>query len=88
MNLSANFPTTPIPPLANGLQLLVANVKRLGAGSFVFIGFRVLLLDEATSALITVTESDVIESPRVIAGAATVVIAHRLSTVMPLRSDL
>jgi len=57
--------------------------QRLALARSFYRGSEFLLLDEATSALDNRTESDVIEALDVIGRrCTTVVIAHRLSTVM------
>ncbi|TWB93807.1 ATP-binding cassette subfamily B protein [Synechococcus sp. Ace-Pa] len=67
----------------NGLQLSGGQRQRLALARSFYRGSEFLLLDEATSALDNRTESDVIEALDVIGRrCTTVVIAHRLSTVM------
>lgn len=67
----------------NGLQLSGGQRQRLALARSFYRHARFLLLDEATSALDNRTESDIIEALDVIGRrCTTVVIAHRLSTVM------
>ena len=67
----------------NGLQLSGGQRQRLALARSFYRHARFLLLDEATSALDNRTESDIIEALEVIGRrCTTVVIAHRLSTVM------
>ncbi|MCP9772329.1 ABC transporter ATP-binding protein [Synechococcus sp. Tobar12-5m-g] len=67
----------------NGLQLSGGQRQRLALARAFYRRARFLLLDEATSALDNRTESDVIEALEVVGRrCTTVVIAHRLSTVM------
>ncbi|MGB5239632.1 MAG: ABC transporter ATP-binding protein, partial [Prochlorococcaceae cyanobacterium] len=67
----------------NGLQLSGGQRQRLALARAFFRRARFLLLDEATSALDNRTENEVIEALEVVGRrCTTVVIAHRLSTVM------
>lgn len=67
----------------NGLQLSGGQRQRLALARCFYRRSQFLLLDEATSALDNRTENDIIESLEVIGRrCTTVVIAHRLSTVM------
>ena len=67
----------------NGLQLSGGQRQRLALARSFFRGSQFLLLDEATSALDNRTENEIIQSLEVIGRrCTTVVIAHRLSTVM------
>ena len=67
----------------NGLQLSGGQRQRLALARSFYRHARFLLLDEATSALDNRTENDIIEALDVIGRrCTTVVIAHRLSTVM------
>jgi ATP-binding cassette subfamily B protein len=67
----------------NGLQLSGGQRQRLALARSFFRGSEFLLLDEATSALDNRTESEIIQALEVIGRrCTTVVIAHRLSTVM------
>jgi len=67
----------------NGLQLSGGQRQRLALARCFYRGSQFLLLDEATSALDNRTENEVIQSLEVIGRrCTTVVIAHRLSTVM------
>ncbi len=67
----------------NGLQLSGGQRQRLALARSFYRCSRFLLLDEATSALDNRTENEIIEALEVIGRrCTTVVIAHRLSTVM------
>jgi ATP-binding cassette, subfamily B, bacterial len=67
----------------NGLQLSGGQRQRLALARSFYRGSEFLLLDEATSALDNRTENEIIEALEVIGRrCTTVVIAHRLSTVM------
>ncbi len=67
----------------NGLQLSGGQRQRLALARAFFRRARFLLLDEATSALDNRTENEVIEALDMVGRrCTTVVIAHRLSTVM------
>ncbi len=67
----------------NGLQLSGGQRQRLALARAFYRRARFLLLDEATSALDNRTENEVIEALEVVGRrCTTVVIAHRLSTVM------
>lgn len=67
----------------NGLQLSGGQRQRLALARSFYRRSRFLLLDEATSALDNRTEHEIIEALEVIGRrCTTVVIAHRLSTVM------
>lgn len=67
----------------NGLQLSGGQRQRLALARSFYRGSRFLLLDEATSALDNRTEHEIIQALEVIGRrCTTVVIAHRLSTVM------
>ncbi len=67
----------------NGLQLSGGQRQRLALARAFFRRARFLLLDEATSALDNRTENEVIEALELVGRrCTTVVIAHRLSTVM------
>jgi ATP-binding cassette subfamily B protein len=67
----------------NGLQLSGGQRQRLALARCFYRQARFLLLDEATSALDNRTEHEIIEALEVIGRrCTTVVIAHRLSTVM------
>jgi len=67
----------------NGLQLSGGQRQRLALARSFYRGSEFLVLDEATSALDNRTENEIIQSLEVIGRrCTTVVIAHRLSTVM------
>ena len=67
----------------NGLQLSGGQRQRLALARSFYRGSEFLLLDEATSALDNRTENEIIQALEVIGRrCTTVVIAHRLSTVM------
>jgi ATP-binding cassette, subfamily B, bacterial len=67
----------------NGLQLSGGQRQRLALARSFYRGAQFLLLDEATSALDNRTENEIIQALEVIGRrCTTVVIAHRLSTVM------
>ncbi len=67
----------------NGLQLSGGQWQRLALARSFYRGSQFLLLDEATSALDNRTENEIIQALEVIGRrCTTVVIAHRLSTVM------
>jgi ATP-binding cassette subfamily B protein len=67
----------------NGLQLSGGQRQRLALARSFYRGSQFLLLDEATSALDNRTENEIIQALEVIGrSCTTVVIAHRLSTVM------
>jgi ATP-binding cassette subfamily B protein len=67
----------------NGLQLSGGQRQRLALARSFYRGSQFLMLDEATSALDNRTEHEIIQSLEVIGRrCTTVVIAHRLSTVM------
>jgi ATP-binding cassette subfamily B protein len=67
----------------NGLQLSGGQRQRLALARSFYRRSKFLLLDEATSALDNRTENEIIEALEVIGRrCTTVVIAHRLSTVM------
>jgi ATP-binding cassette subfamily B protein len=67
----------------NGLQLSGGQRQRLALARSFYRRSQFLLLDEATSALDNRTESEIIQALEVIGRrCTTVVIAHRLSTVM------
>lgn len=67
----------------NGLQLSGGQRQRLALARSFYRGSEFLLLDEATSALDNRTENEIIQALEVVGRrCTTVVIAHRLSTVM------